>query len=122
MTTRVIFCLSYDLSKWLFIAFKVDIFSTKNALLSHVVMMLLDPAKSVNIQLLTIMLLSMTWYPPEDTNIDRGDSRGQYWYSMVDINIISNITTANNCFIIFYELLETGTFYIANTFIVTLIN
>ena len=36
MTTRlsVIFCLSYDISKYLFIAFKVDIISTKNALLS----------------------------------------------------------------------------------------
>ena len=66
-------------------------------------MMLLVPVKSVNIQLLTIVLLNMTRYPPEDTNIDRGDSRGQYWYSIVDINIISNITTANNCFFIFYE-------------------
>ena len=35
MTTSVIFCLSYDLSKWRFIAFKVDIISTKNALLSR---------------------------------------------------------------------------------------
>ena len=85
-------------------------------------MMLLVPAKSVNIQLLTIVLLNMTCYPPEDTNFDRGDSQGQYWYSMVDINIISNIATANNCFIIFYELLETGTFCIAKTFNVTLIN
>ena len=33
MTTNVIFCLSYDLSKELFIAFKVDIISIKNALL-----------------------------------------------------------------------------------------
>ena len=33
MTMSVIFCLSYDLSQWLFTAFKVDIFSTKNALL-----------------------------------------------------------------------------------------
>ena len=29
MTTSVIFCLSYDFSKWLFIAFKVDIFQQK---------------------------------------------------------------------------------------------
>ena len=85
-------------------------------------MIILVPAKSVNIQLLTIVLLNMTRYPPEDTNIDQGDSRGQYWYSMVDINIISNNTTANNCFIVFYELLETGTFCIAKTFNVTLIN
>ena len=35
MTMSVIFCLSYDLSKELFIAFKVDIISTKNALLSR---------------------------------------------------------------------------------------
>ena len=33
MTMSVIFCLSYDLSKELFIAFKVDTISTKNALL-----------------------------------------------------------------------------------------
>ena len=38
-----------------------------------------------NIQLLTIVLLNMTRYPPEDTNIDRGDSRGQFWYSFVNI-------------------------------------
>ena len=34
MTSSVIFCLSYDLSKELFIPFKVDNISTKNALLS----------------------------------------------------------------------------------------
>ena len=33
--------------------------------------------------------------------MDRGDS----W--MVDINVISNNTIVNNCFIIFYELLAT---------------
>ena len=47
MTTCVIFCLSYDLSKELFIALKVDIISTKNALLSRT-MRLLVPAESVN--------------------------------------------------------------------------
>ena len=36
MITSVIFCLSYDLSKELFIAIKVDIISTKNALLSRI--------------------------------------------------------------------------------------
>ena len=42
MTTSVIFCLSYDLSKELFIACKVDIISTKNAnVVMDVVMMLL---------------------------------------------------------------------------------
>ena len=35
MTTSVIFCLSYDLSKEFFIAFKVDNISTKTALLSR---------------------------------------------------------------------------------------
>ena len=54
-----------------------------------------------------IVLLDVTWYPPEDTNIDRGDSRGQYRYSMVDINVISNNTIVNNCFIIFHESLAT---------------
>ena len=32
----------------------------------------------------------MTRYPPENTDIDRGDSRDQYRYSVVDINVISN--------------------------------
>ena len=49
----------------------------------------------------------MTRYPSEDTNIDRGDSRGQYRYSMVDNNVISNNAIVNNCFIIFHELLTT---------------
>ena len=35
MTTSVIFCLSFDLSKELLFAFKVNIISTKNALLSR---------------------------------------------------------------------------------------
>ena len=52
------------------------------------------------IQLLTIEVWDMMWYPPENTNIDRGDSRGQYWYSVVDINFISNTSIVNNCFII----------------------
>ena len=30
------------------------------------------------ILLLTIVALDMTWYPPEDTNISRGDNQGQY--------------------------------------------
>ena len=49
------------------------------------------------IQLLTIEVLDMACYPPENTNIDRGDSLGQYWYSMVNINVITSIV--NNCFI-----------------------
>ena len=38
-------------------------------------------------QLLTIEVLDIIFiqYPPENTNIDRGDSRGQHLYSMVDI-------------------------------------
>ena len=45
MTRSVIFCLTYDLSKELFIAFKVDIISSKNAVVTDVIMMLLVPAK-----------------------------------------------------------------------------
>ena len=52
------------------------------------------------IQLLTTEVLDMTGYPTENTNIDRGDSQGQYWYSMVDINFLSNTSLVNNCFII----------------------
>ena len=48
------------------------------------------------IQLLTIEVLD----PPENTNIDRGDSRGKNWYSVVVINVISNISIVNNCFVI----------------------
>ena len=47
-------------------------------------------------------------YPPEDTNIDRGDSRGQYWYSMLDINFIFNKRIVNKCFIIFCDFLVTS--------------
>ena len=54
----------------------------------------------INIKLLTIEVLDMAWHPPENTNIDWGDSRGQYWYSVVDSNIISNTSIVNNCFII----------------------
>ena len=36
----------------------------------------------------------------EKTNIGRGDNRGQYWYSVLDINVISNTSIINNCFII----------------------
>ena len=52
------------------------------------------------IQLLTIEELYMTRYPSENTNIDWGDSRGQYLYSMVDINVICNNLIVNNCFIV----------------------
>ena len=52
------------------------------------------------IQLLTFEVLDMTRYPPENTNIDRGDSRGEYWYSVVDISDISNTLIVNNCFVI----------------------
>ena len=37
----------------------------------------------------------MTSYPPENINIDRGDNRGQYWYSMVDIDVTSNTAIIN---------------------------
>ena len=37
----------------------------------------------------------MTYYPPENTNIDRGNSRGQYWYSMVDTKVISTTSIVN---------------------------
>ena len=33
-------------------------------------------------------------------NIDRGDSRGQYWYSVADNNVLSNTSIVNSCFII----------------------
>ena len=36
------------------------------------------------VQLLTIEVLNMMWYPPENTNIDQGDSWGQFWYSVMD--------------------------------------
>ena len=52
-------------------------------------------------KLLTVEVLDMRWYPPEHTNIERGNSRGQYWYSVVDINVISNTSIVNNCFIIY---------------------
>ena len=35
-----------------------------------------------------------------DTNNDRDNSRGRYWYSMLDIYVISSISLLNNCFII----------------------
>ena len=48
MTPSIIFCLSYDLSKELFIAFKVDHISTKKFIVvTDVVMTLLVPAESV---------------------------------------------------------------------------
>ena len=53
-----------------------------------------------NIQLLTIEVLDMTLHPPENTNIHWGDSRGQYRYSVVDINVISNTSIVSNHFII----------------------
>ena len=50
------------------------------------------------IQLLTIEALDMMWYSPEKSNIDQDDSRGQYWYSVVNIYITSvdaGVTTGN---------------------------
>ena len=41
-----------------------------------------------------------TQHPPENTNIDRGNSRGQYWYSKVNMNVISNKSIVNNYLII----------------------
>ena len=48
MTASVIFYLSYDLSKWPFVAFKMDIVSTKKKciVVTDVVMTLLVPAES----------------------------------------------------------------------------
>ena len=37
-----------------------------------------------------VQVLDMTWYPLENTNIDRGDSWGLYLYLMVDIYVLSN--------------------------------
>ena len=51
----------------------------------------------------------MTWYSPEYTNIDWGDSPGQYGYSEVDINVIINNTIVNNWFILFCHFQVTST-------------
>ena len=51
------------------------------------------------IQLLTIEVLDMMWYPQENTSDDRDDSR-EYWYSVVDINVIPNTSIVNNYFIV----------------------
>ena len=57
------------------------------------------------IQLLTTEVLDRTWYPPKNTNTDRGDSRVQYWYSVVDINVISNTAIVKNGFTIQFVFL-----------------
>ena len=48
MTTSVIFCLSYDLLKELFNAYKVDIIATKCIVDTDIVMIFLVPARSDN--------------------------------------------------------------------------
>ena len=50
----------------------------------------------------TAEALDMMWYRPENTIIDRGDSRSQYWYSLVSsrYHTISNASIVNNYFII----------------------
>ena len=53
--------------------------------------------KSLSIIQLFIEVFDMTWYSSVNTNIERGDSRCQYWYSVVDINVISNTSIVNNC-------------------------
>ena len=59
MTTRVIFCLSYDLSKELFIPFKVDIyFNEKYIVVMDVVMTLLVPAISVNTRVVITLFMT----------------------------------------------------------------
>ena len=60
MTTSVIFCLSNDLSKELFIAFKVDNISTKKCIVvTNVVMALLVPAESVNTRVVITLFFSL---------------------------------------------------------------
>ena len=49
-----------------------------------------------NMQLLTIEFLNVMKYSMENTNIDRGDNRGQYWY----LDITFNDSTVNYCFIL----------------------
>ena len=53
------------------------------------------------IQLLTIEVLDMTWYPPENTNIDWGNSLDQYWYSMVDINVICDTSVVKKIVLLY---------------------
>ena len=55
MSIIIIFCLSYDLSK-VFIAFKVDIISKKNALLPRT--LLLNPTESVNTHVIIILFMT----------------------------------------------------------------
>ena len=58
MTMSVIFCLSYDLSKELFIAFKVDnIIHRKCIVVMDVVMKLLVPAESVNTRVIITLFI-----------------------------------------------------------------
>ena len=99
------YCLSTELI-WLLICLVVSHFcmygNWSAPLTAQVEKFVLPPwyHPKYTIQLLTIEVLDMMWYSPENTNIDRGDSPGQYLYSMVDINVISNTSIVNNCFII----------------------
>ena len=59
MTTSVIFCLSFDLSTELFIAFKVDNdFNEKCIVVTDVVMTLLVPAESVNARVVITLFMT----------------------------------------------------------------
>ena len=59
MTPRVIVCLSYDLSKEVFIAFKVDIYiNEKCVFVMDVVMTFLVPAKSVNTRVVITLFMT----------------------------------------------------------------
>ena len=69
MTTSVIFCLSYDLSKELSIAFKVDNISTKKCIVvTDVVMTLLVPAESVNTRVVITLFMTLR-YPLNNSDV-----------------------------------------------------
>ena len=65
MTTSVIFCLSYDLSKGLFIAFKVDVISI---VVTDVVMTLFVPAESVNTHVVITLFMTRR-YPLKNSDV-----------------------------------------------------
>ena len=59
-------------------------------------------------QILTIVTVVFgIHHSQEDTNTDRGNSRGQFWYSMVNINVLFTTEIVNYCFIVFREILMT---------------
>ena len=68
MTTCIIFCLSYVLSKELFIAFKVNVISTKHALFISDVMTLLFPVENDNICVVITSLMTRH-YPLNNSEV-----------------------------------------------------